>query len=275
MSSSTAETPQDSWSRLARTTGVAGLVAVVLLFGPIIAISTLGEPPFDATPDEAVEFFGNLDVGWAQAAEAAASLGMLAFLWFVVCLTTLLRRVEGDPAWRSTFALVSGTLVAAYGVLDASWDAAANRGSDLDPNIAAYAFDVGNLGFANAWLALGSFAIAVGLILRQSGALPAWWGWWAIVSGVGLVAARFVWEGSIWTSSVRLVLGLGHRPRGSPPSASAPARTSHHALGCRSWTRCPRDTSIATVLRWPTRSWAMVRPISSRTTRPSSTSTCR
>ena len=199
MSSSTAETPQDSWSRLARTTGIAGLVAVVLLFSPIIAISTLGEPPFDATPDEAVEFFGNLDVGWAQAAEAAASLGMLAFLWFVVCLTTLLRRIEGDPAWRSTFALVSGTLVAAYGVLDASWDAAANRGSDIDPSIAAYAFDVGNLGFANAWLALGSFAIAAGWILRDSGALPAWWGWWAIVSGVGLVAARFVWEGSIWT----------------------------------------------------------------------------
>ena len=101
--------------------------------------------------------------------------------------------------WPSgTVALVSGTIVAAYGVLDASWDAAANRGSDLDSNIAAYAFDVGNLGFANGWLALGSFAIAAGWVLKDSGALPAWWGWWAIVSGVGLVAARFVWEGSIW-----------------------------------------------------------------------------
>ena len=159
----------DRWSGLARTTGVTGLLSVVLLFAPIIAISSVGEPPFDATPSEAAEFFGNLDVGWAHAAEAGASLGMLAFLWFVVGLTTLLRRVEGEPAWRSTVALVSGTIVAAYGILDASWDAAANRGSDIDSSIAAYAFDVGNLGFANAWLALGSFAIAVGWILRDVG----------------------------------------------------------------------------------------------------------
>ena len=196
MSSSTTTT--DRWSILARTTGVIALISIVLLFGPIIAISSVGEPQFDATRGEAVEFFGNLDVGWAQTAEAAASLGMLAFLWFVVSLTTLLRRVEGEPAWRSTVALVSGTIVAAYGVLDASWDAAANRGSGIDSNIAAYAFDVGNLGFANAWLALGSFAIAVGWIIRDSGVLAVWWAWWAIISGVGLVAARFVWEGSFW-----------------------------------------------------------------------------
>jgi len=176
-----------------------GLVSVVLLFGPIIAISSVGEPAFDASPGDVVEFFGNLDVAWAQAAEAAASLGMLGFLWFVVGLTTVLRRLEGEPAWRSTVALVSGTLVAAYGVLDASWDAAANRGTGIDPSIAVYAFDVGNLGFANAWLALGSFAIAAGWVIRDSNAMPAWWGWWAIISGLGLVAARFVWEGSIWT----------------------------------------------------------------------------
>jgi hypothetical protein len=196
MSASTTTT--DRWSHLARTTGGIGLVSAVLLFGPIIAISTVGEPPFDASPEDAVEFFGNLDVGWVHAAEATASLGMLAFLWFVVGFTTLLRRVEGEPAWRSTVALVSGTLVAAYGVLDASWDAAANRGSGIDPSIAVYAFDVGNLGFANAWLALGSFAIAAGWVIREGSALPAWWGWWAIVSGLGLVAARFVWEGSVW-----------------------------------------------------------------------------
>lgn len=195
---STSTTTTDRWTHLGRTTGVIGLVSAVLLFGPIIAISSVGEPAFDASPGDAVEFFGNLDVGWAQAAEAAASLGMLGFLWFVVGLTTMLRRIEGEPAWRSTVALVSGTLVAAYGVLDASWDAAANRGTGIDPSIAVYAFDVGNLGFANAWLALGSFAIAAGWVIRDSNAMPAWWGWWAVVSGLGLVAARFVWEGSIW-----------------------------------------------------------------------------
>jgi hypothetical protein len=190
---------RDRWRDLARTTGIVALVAVVLLFAPIIAISTLGEPGFDASGDAAAEFFRTGDTAWIAAAEATAAIGMLLFLWFVVCLTTLVRRVEGEPAWRSTVALVSGTLVAAYGVIDASWDAAFNRGDELEPGLAAFAFDLGNLGFANAWLALGSFAIASGWALLASRALPAWWGWWAIVGGAGLVGVRFAWEGWAWT----------------------------------------------------------------------------
>lgn len=192
-------TTTERWRGLARMTGVTAIVAVVLLFAPIIAISALGEPDFDATGEEAAEFFRNADTPWIGAAQTTASIGMLAFLWFVVGLTTLLRRIEGEPAWRSTVALVSGTIVVAYGVLEASWDAAANRGQELEPGIAAFAFDVGNLGFANLWLALGSFAIASGWALLASRALPAWWGWWAIVSGAGLIAVRYAWEGWIWT----------------------------------------------------------------------------
>jgi hypothetical protein len=215
VSSSAGTRTRDRWSTLAQVTGVTAIVAVVLLFVPIIAISSVGEPAFDATRDEAAEFFRDSDVAWVHAAGAFASLGMLAVLWFVVGLTALLRRVEGEPAWRSTVALVSGTIVAAYGVLDASWDAAANRGSELDPQIALYAFDVGNLGFANAWLAMGSFAVAVGWILLDSRALAAWWGWWVVASGIGLIVARFVWESQFWLIGYALfwvwVIALGIR----------------------------------------------------------------
>lgn len=191
---------RDRWRELDRATGIAGIIATILLFAPIIAISTLGEPGFNATREESAEFFQNGDTAWVTAAEATAALGMLAFLWFVAGLTTLLRRAEGAPAWRSTVALVSGVLVAAYGVIDASWDAAFNRGDELDAGVAIFAFDLGNLGFANAWLALGSFAIATGWVLIASRALAAWWGWWAIVAGVGLVAVRYAWESYAWTA---------------------------------------------------------------------------
>lgn len=190
---------RDRWRDLARMTGITALAAVVLLFTPIIAISTLGEPAFDATQDEAAEFFRGADAAWIPAAEATAALGMLVFLWFAVGLTTLLRRVEGDPTWRSTVALVSATLVTGYGLIDVSWDAAMNRGDELEPGIALFAFDLGNFGFANVWLALGSFAIASGWVLVASGALRAWWGWWAIVGGAGLIIVRYAWEGWIWT----------------------------------------------------------------------------
>ena len=183
-----------AWSRLALGTGVTGLVAMVALFTPIIAVSSVGEPPLDAPSKDAATFFRDIEAGWAQAAEGFASLGMLVFLWFVVGLTLLLRRAEGDPPWRSLVALVSGVLVAAYGVLDASWDAAAHRGRELDPTLAGYAFDVGNIGFANAWLAMASFAAASGWVVLATGFLPRWTGWCAVASGAGLVVARFLWQ---------------------------------------------------------------------------------
>jgi hypothetical protein len=190
---------QSPWGTIARTTGVCGLVGVLLVFGPVIAISTLGEPPFDGTSEEVADFFGAAgDAGWYQVAEATFAVGMLALLWFFVGLTALLRRAEGQPGWRSTGALLSGTLLVAYGNVDSSWEAAAFRGSDTDPAVALFAFDTGNLGFANAWLAMASFAVATGWVLMETGVLPRWAAWWAVATGVGLFLARFVWESAAW-----------------------------------------------------------------------------
>jgi hypothetical protein len=218
---------RDRWRELERVTGIAGIIATVLLFAPIIAISTLGEPGFDATSEEAAGFFRNGDAAWVTAAEATAALGMLVFLWFVAGLTSLLRRGEGEPAWRSTVALVSGVLVAAYGVIDASWDAAFNRGDELDPGVAIFAFDLGNLGFANAWLALASFAIAAGWALLAGRALAAWWGWLAIVAGAGLVVVRYAWESFAWTVPYFIfwvwVIALAIRLLVRPTSAAEPS----------------------------------------------------
>lgn len=103
----------DRWRELDRVTAVAGIAGTVLLFTHITAISTLGEPGFNASTEDAAEFSRTGDTEWVAAAEATAALGMPVFLWFVAGLTTLLRRAEGAPAWRSTVALVSGVLVAA------------------------------------------------------------------------------------------------------------------------------------------------------------------
>ena len=69
------EWTQDRWASMARVTGTVGIVAVVLLFAPIIAISTVGEPPLEADSADAADFFRATQASWAQAAEAAASLG--------------------------------------------------------------------------------------------------------------------------------------------------------------------------------------------------------
>jgi hypothetical protein len=65
------ETSADRWTRMIRGTGVVGLVSVVLLFAPIIAISSLGEPPFVASAEQARAFFVNGSAGWVEAAMVA------------------------------------------------------------------------------------------------------------------------------------------------------------------------------------------------------------
>jgi hypothetical protein len=155
--------PQDPWTTMTRATGVAGLVGMVLVFASIIAMSTLGEPAFDATREETAAFFRNTaESSWAVAAGSVALLGLVALTWFIVGFCLLLRRAEGEPPWRSTVALVFGALFAAYLFTEASWEAAGNRGADLDPGLAHFAFDMGNIGFANAWVSMGSFAAFAG-----------------------------------------------------------------------------------------------------------------
>ena len=57
---------------------------------------------------------------------------------------------------------------------------------------------VGNLSFTNAWVAMGSFAIASGWVAVSTGFLPRWLGWLAIVGGGGLVLARAVRLSEVW-----------------------------------------------------------------------------
>jgi hypothetical protein len=188
----------DRWGRLVRRTGIAGLISVAMLFAPIVAISTLGEPPFTATAEQARTFFTNGSVGWPQLVTVVPKLAAIGLIWFFVGLALLLARAEGKPPWRSGVALVSGVMLAAYLLLDVSWDAASFGAADLDPAVASFAFDLGNLGFANIWLAMGSFAISCGWILLSTRALGRWLGWWAIMAGIGLILVRFAWSSEIW-----------------------------------------------------------------------------
>jgi hypothetical protein len=226
---------RDPWRVMARASGVAGLVGAALLFGAIIPLGSLGEPPLEASTGDAAEFIRNAaEADWVQPLQTMGSIGMIVFLWFLVGVAVLLRRAEGEPPWRSYVALASAVLLPAYYLVNASWASAAHRGTELEPAVAAYAFDVGNIGFANTWLALGSFAAAAGwTMLSARGdpdiSWPRWLGWWGVVAGIGMMIARFVWTvESAWivfyaifwvwllTLAVRLVLGRDVRVGVSP-----------------------------------------------------------
>jgi hypothetical protein len=183
---------------LPRALGILGLLVVPLLFVPTIAISSLGEPPFDGSPADITRFFSAMGgAPWASAASAGQCLGSLALLWWAVGIVLMLRSHEGEPGWRSTAALGSIVVFTAYVVLEPFWATATARGG-VSGDLAVFAFDAGNVGFANAWLALGSFAVACGWVALATRSLPTWLGWLALGSGLGFVLARLVWTSSAW-----------------------------------------------------------------------------
>ncbi len=184
------------WRRLSRATGIAGLATMVLIFVPGIARSGL-EPGFDAPSADITRFFQSIHSPQADFGSFFMTAGLIAFLWFIMGLSVLLRAAEGEPPWRSAIAAASGLLLVAL-ALAANWEAASFRVDDLDPQIARYAFDQGNLSFANGWVALGSFAVCAGWVIASTSIVPRWLGWWAIFSGLGLALSRAAWTSEIW-----------------------------------------------------------------------------
>jgi hypothetical protein len=202
---------------LARITGAAGLVTIVVVLGSSLANDYQGISN-TSEADEIVAFFRSIDDPFGAFSSFATAVGLIALLWFALGLALLLRRYDGPLPWRSTFLAGAGVISVVSGQI-ASWDAAAFRSDDIDPEVARYAFDLGNMSFANSWVATGAVAICAGLLITRSQDLPRWLGWWALVAGVGSVLARAVWtEGyaflpftAFWlwvlVASVLLVLG--------------------------------------------------------------------
>jgi hypothetical protein len=86
------------------------LATFTLLFAPIIAVSTLGEPPFVATGEDIRAFYANVSAGWAQTARTVTCLTAIGLVWFVVGLVLIPcgRRYSPGPGrlpsprWRSS-----------------------------------------------------------------------------------------------------------------------------------------------------------------------------
>jgi hypothetical protein len=185
-----------AWRRLYRVTGVTGLAATALIFASV-AIGTRQEPGSTAPATDILTYYRSSPTPAAGARSFILTIGLITFVWFIVALATLLRRAEGEAPWRSTAATVCGALLVAL-VLSGHEVAAAFRADDLDPQIARYAFDQGNVALANGRVALGGFAVCCGWIIASTGFLRRWLGWLAIAAGVGLALSRISWTSGIW-----------------------------------------------------------------------------
>jgi hypothetical protein len=187
---------EERWRLLRRITGVLGLASFVLVLGPIIAASGQ-EPGFDGDAAAVQNFFRSISAPATQLGTFLTTVGLIGTLWFAVGLALLMARAEGPPPWRSVIAAASAI---PFGVLNLNgyWQAAAHRADTLTPELAVFAFDVGNVAFANSWVAMGSFALAGGLVMLTGRFMRRWLGWAAVVAGIGLILSRVVWTNEIW-----------------------------------------------------------------------------
>ena len=216
------DTPQSLGSTsqrrtLARVTGGAGLITLVVVLGASLA-NNYQSASFTSDADQTVTFFRSIDDAFGAFSSFATAVGLIAMLWFALGLALLLRRYDGPLPWRSTFLAGAGVVSVVSGQI-ASWDAAAYRSDDIDPQVARYAFDLGNLSFANSWVATGAISLCAGLIIVSARSLPNWLGWWAIVAGIGQVLARAFWTHGwalapgmaywIWVAVLSVLLILG------------------------------------------------------------------
>jgi hypothetical protein len=183
-----------------RPAGIAGWAATVFLLAGQIFMQTSGsaEPAFDAPAAEIQRYFETRDPGLFAVGCYLEVLGLLALLWFVCGLSAALRRPAAQPGWLPTVVLASGTAAVGAVLLGAGQAAGFRAGDGLDPQLARFAFDLGSITFANAWVALGSLSIASGWAILAGRAQPAWLGWWALAAGVGFLAARAVWTTPVW-----------------------------------------------------------------------------
>jgi hypothetical protein len=183
--------------RIERLAAAAGILFLVLQLAGQGLMQVGGvEPAFDAPAEEIVQFFEARDTTLFAIGTYLSLLSFVAFVWFLGGLYAALRRAEGEPAWLSLVAFGSGLLFLA--ALTAGWYLAVFRLDDgLDPQLARLAFDLGNLGFANSWVALASLLLAANTVALATRLLPRWLASFGLVTAVGLLGARAIWTQAI------------------------------------------------------------------------------
>lgn len=187
--------PSSARRTLSRVTGLCGIATVVLVLGASFANNFQGVP-FTSDAAEIVTFFQSIDDTFGAASSFFTAVGLIAMLWFTLGLAMVLRVYDEELPWRTVFLAGAGVVSVVSGQI-ASWDAAAFRSDSIDPQVARYAFDLGNISFVNGWVATGAVALCAGLVILSAPELPHWLGWWAVIAGSGQILARAVWTNDL------------------------------------------------------------------------------
>jgi hypothetical protein len=213
---------------LAAWSALGGVVFVVLF---IVGLYLMfhGTPQGDDPPDKFVSYFGDsghrntINFGWMF-----ASLGLLAFLFFVASLRQTVSRL--DDGVLLTLTTLGGGIYVALGLAGVALDTAVRTMSDdtyqhtVYPELIHAADDAGYVLHATGGGALGVMILAVSIAFIRSGVVPKWIGWVGIVVALAAFATimfltSFVWM--LWVLIVSIVLFWKGAGGNSSPASAA------------------------------------------------------
>src|SRR5215210_6281485 len=170
------------WTRIAAAGGI--LYVVLTLLGNDVLGTSSGAPGITATGAKLgayVRTHPPTALSWA--ALYIELLGILAFVFFLGSLWSVLRRAEGEHGPFSAIAFGAGLV--SVGVKIASFPAAIAafyRGQEgMDSQLAAALLDMNGVSFVLTWAIDAALLAATAVVVLSTGALPRWLGWSAAV----------------------------------------------------------------------------------------------
>ncbi len=188
--------PQQAWLRCG---GIAGIVFVA---GNLAAALLPGAPP---KPDAPIADLRAYYVDHRVAVQIGlycSGIGMVAGLWFIAALRTLLRGVDANGLFASV-SYAAGIATSTIALAGAIPVAAAALDPHRDDAVLRALVDFGNMGFALLYFPWALFNGAASLAILRTGLFPRWLGLLGL-----LVAALFLLAAAgIGTTSGPLAAG--------------------------------------------------------------------
>ena len=162
--------------------GAASGTVFVLLF---VAGLFFGSPPdFGAPPEEVSRYYVE-DQEAVQTTVVLFTAGLFFFLWFLGFLRGVLQAAEGGAGKFSAVVFGGGLVTVASFIVTLTFVAgAAFRPEQTSPELTRTLDDLSFLAFAPGACAVVAFFADAAAVTLQTGALPAWLGWLAVVSAI-------------------------------------------------------------------------------------------
>lgn len=179
-----------------RLAGLGGIAfGVTLLLWLFRLLNTV--PSDDGTTQEWLAFMTE-DPGVWVAYAMLVGIGLMAFLWFLASLRSILARAEGGAGRLSTLVfgagiLTVGLLAVSLALIGATPIAAEFLAAfEADPQMGLLLIGAAGIVFPYAAMAGGVVAAAASVLMLRTNISPRWFAWVSLFSGVAIFAAAIV-----------------------------------------------------------------------------------